>query len=130
MTQNSSLNTKFSNLQLSKLKSGRKNDTEVTLNLSLNVVAESNDETANFPHKLIHTFWDFVKPLQFIYQLIYNFRRPNCQKQLSRGVHIKGCSENMQHICRRFTMPKFIEISFWRCCFSVNLVPFFQNNFS
>ena len=73
MIQYSTLNAKLSNLELSKLKSGRKNDTEVTLNLSLTVVAESNDETANFPHKLIHTFWDFIKPLQFIYQLIYNF---------------------------------------------------------
>ena len=41
----------MSNLQLSKLKSGIKNGTEVTLNLSSNAVGESNDET-NFPLKV------------------------------------------------------------------------------
>ena len=45
------LNAKLSNLQLSKLKSGIKNGTEVTLNLSSNAVDESNDET-NFPLKV------------------------------------------------------------------------------
>ena len=44
----------MSNLQLHKLKSGTKNGTEVTLNLSSNVVGDSNDKT-NFPHKLILT---------------------------------------------------------------------------
>ena len=38
MTQCNSLNVKFSNLQLNKLKSGIKNGTEVPLNLSSNVV--------------------------------------------------------------------------------------------
>ena len=38
MTQYSTLNVKLSNSQLSKLKSGRKNYTEVTLNLSSNVI--------------------------------------------------------------------------------------------
>ena len=39
MTQSNTLKVKLSNLQLNKLKSGLKNDTEVTLNLSSNVVA-------------------------------------------------------------------------------------------
>ena len=38
--------------QLNKLKSGLKNGTEVTLNLSSNVVGNSNDET-NFRHRLL-----------------------------------------------------------------------------
>ena len=42
---------KLSNSQLNKLKSGIKNDTEVTLNLSANVIGNSNDDT-NSPHKL------------------------------------------------------------------------------
>ena len=50
MTQYNTLNVKLSNSQLNKLKSGIKNDTEVTLNLSTNVIGDSNDET-NFPHK-------------------------------------------------------------------------------
>ena len=44
----------MSNSQLNKLKSGTKNGTEVTINLSTNVVDESNDET-NFCHKLLLT---------------------------------------------------------------------------
>ena len=40
----------MSNLQLNKLKSGIKNNNEVTLKLSSNVVGDSNDEN-NFPHK-------------------------------------------------------------------------------
>ena len=42
----------MSNSQLNKLKSPIKNGTEVTLNLSSNLIANSNDET-NFPHKLL-----------------------------------------------------------------------------
>ena len=38
--------------QLNKLKSGIKNGTEVILNLSSNLIGNSNDET-NFPHKLL-----------------------------------------------------------------------------
>ena len=39
MIQHSILNMKFSNSQLKKLKSGIKNDTEVTLNLWSNAIA-------------------------------------------------------------------------------------------
>ena len=51
MTQYDSVNVKFSNLQLNKLKPVKKNGTKVTLNLSSNVVL---NET-NFPHKLLLT---------------------------------------------------------------------------
>ena len=44
----------MSNSQLSKLKSGIENYTEVTLKLSSNVVGDSNDEN-NFPHNLLST---------------------------------------------------------------------------
>ena len=44
----------MSNSQLNKLKSGIKNGTEVTLNLSSNLIGNSNDET-NFSHKLLLT---------------------------------------------------------------------------
>ena len=54
MTQCNTLNVKPSNSQLSKLQSGIKNGTEVTLKISSNVVRDSNDET-NFPHKLLLT---------------------------------------------------------------------------
>ena len=52
MTQYNTLNVKLSNSQLNKLKPAIKNGTEVTLNLSSNLIGNSNDET-NFPHKLL-----------------------------------------------------------------------------
>ena len=51
MNQYNTLNVKLSKSQLNKLKSGMKNGTEVTLNLSSIVVGDSNDET-NFGRKL------------------------------------------------------------------------------
>ena len=54
MTKYNTLNMNLSNPQLNKLKSGIKNGTEVTLNLSSNVIGHSNDKT-NFPHKLLLT---------------------------------------------------------------------------
>ena len=54
MTKYNTLNVKLSNSQLSKLKSGTKIGTEVTLNLSSNVIGDSNDDT-NFSQKLLLT---------------------------------------------------------------------------
>ena len=47
--QYDSLNVKFSNLQFNILKSGKKNGTERILNLSSNVIGDSNE--TNFLHK-------------------------------------------------------------------------------
>ena len=54
MTQYNSLNVKLSNLQLNKLKTAIKNETEVVLRLSSNMIGNSDDETI-FPHKLLLT---------------------------------------------------------------------------
>ena len=54
MTQYNSLNVKLSNLQLNKLKSAIKNETDAVLRLSSNRIDNSDDE-ANFPHKLLLT---------------------------------------------------------------------------
>ena len=54
MTQYNSLNVKLSNSQLNKLKSAIKNESEVVLRLSSNMIGNSDDET-NFPHKLLLT---------------------------------------------------------------------------
>ena len=55
MTQYNSLNVKLSNSQLNKLKSTKKkNETEVVLRLSSNMIGNSDDEN-NFPHKLLIT---------------------------------------------------------------------------
>ena len=48
------MSVKFSNTQLNKLKSAIKNETEVILRPSLNMIGTSDDET-NFPHKLLLT---------------------------------------------------------------------------
>ena len=54
MTQYNSLNVKLSNSQLSELKSAIKNETDVVLRISSNMVGNSNDNT-NFPHELLLT---------------------------------------------------------------------------
>ena len=52
MTQYNILNVKLSNSKLTKLKSPTKNETEVVLRLSSNMIG---DNEANFPHKLLLT---------------------------------------------------------------------------
>ena len=52
MTQYNSLKVKLSNSQLNKLKSAIKNESEVALRLSSNMVG---DYQTNFPHKLLLT---------------------------------------------------------------------------
>ena len=72
MTEYSTLSLWLSNLQLNKLKSQIKNGTEVILNISSNLIGNSNDKT-NFPHTLlwlIHKFQKFVKLSQMVHQLI------------------------------------------------------------
>ena len=54
MTQYNRLNLKLSNSQLSKLKSAIKNETDVVIRLSPNIIDDSNGET-NFPHELLLT---------------------------------------------------------------------------
>ena len=54
MTQYNSLNVKLSNSQLNKLKSSIKNETDIVLRISSNMVGNSNDNT-NFPHELLLT---------------------------------------------------------------------------
>ena len=54
MTEYSTLNVKILYSQLIKLKSGRKNETKVTLNLSSNLIGHFNDEI-NFSHRLLLT---------------------------------------------------------------------------
>ena len=54
MTQYNSLNMKLWNSELNKLKSTIKNESEVVLRLSSNMIGNYDDET-NFPHKLLLT---------------------------------------------------------------------------
>ena len=52
MTKYNSLNVKLSNSKLNKLKAATKNETEVVLRLSSNMIG---DNETNFPHKLLLT---------------------------------------------------------------------------
>ena len=54
MTQYNSVNVKLSNSQINKLKSSIKNETDVVLRISSNMVGNSNDNI-NFPHELLLT---------------------------------------------------------------------------
>ena len=74
MTQYSTLNVRLSNSQLNKnVKLGIKKGTQVTLNLSSNVVDNYNDQ-ANFSHRLYRNYYKkfqrFIKLLQIVQQLI------------------------------------------------------------
>ena len=63
MTLYNTLNIKWSNSQLSKLKSGINNGTELTFKISMNVAGELND-TNNYPHKSLSCntqFWRLGK---------------------------------------------------------------------
>ena len=54
MTQYNRVNVKLSNSQLNKLKSAIKNENDVVIRLSPNMIGESNDKT-NFPHESLLT---------------------------------------------------------------------------
>ena len=72
MTQYNSLNVKLSNSQLNKFKSAIKNETEVVLRLSSNMIG---DNETNFPHKLLLTNRQVVKLSQVIYHLILSYQK-------------------------------------------------------
>ena len=82
MTQCNSLNVKLSNSQLNKLKSSIKNETDVVLRISSNMLGNSNDNT-NFPHELLLTNRQVAyirKALLKIHQLTLNCQKLNYQK--------------------------------------------------
>ena len=54
MTQYNRVNVKLSTSQLNKLKSPIKNENDVVIRLSPNMIVDSNDKT-NFPHELLLT---------------------------------------------------------------------------
>ena len=75
MTQYNTLNAKLSNPLLSKLKSGIKDSTELTVNLSSNTIGNSNDDLS---HKLLLTNTQVLrlyKLSQLIHQLIQNYEK-------------------------------------------------------
>ena len=79
MTQYNSLNVKLSDLQLNKLKSAIKNESDVVLRISSSMVGNSNDNT-NFPHKLLlndRQVANIRKLFLTTYQEMLNFQKLN-----------------------------------------------------
>ena len=74
---------KSSNSQLNKLKSGIKNDTEVTLKISSNVVGDSNDEN-HFSRKLL-----LIEEMNGIRKIVTSLEKS--------GFLIKGISEAIKN---------------------------------
>ena len=84
MTQYNTLNVKLSNSQLNKLKSAIKNGTEVTLNLSSNLIGNSNDET-NFLYKLLLTdghAWKICKAFANVSSANIKFSKTQLSKMI------------------------------------------------
>ena len=80
MTQYNSLNVKLSNSQLNKLKSAIKNESEVVLRLSWNMIGDSDDKI-NFPHEL----QIFVKLLLTNHQLNTKLSKAQISKMIQSG---------------------------------------------
>ena len=72
MIQYNSLNVKLSNSQLNKLKSAIKNEDDVVIRLSHNMIGDPNDKT-NFPHELLLT----NQPVSSIRKAFANFQKLN-----------------------------------------------------
>ena len=82
MTQCNRVNVKLSNSQLNKLKSAIKNENDVVIRLTPNMIGYSNDKTS-FPNELLQQtdkFLVFVRYFQIIHQLILNFQKLSYQK--------------------------------------------------
>ena len=64
------------------------------------------------------------------YLLLQRQPSAKCQKQPSRSVLRKRCSENMQQVYRRTTMTKYgFEIRLRHECFPINLLHIFRTPF-
>ena len=87
MTQYNSLNVKLSSSQLNKLKSGIKNETDVVLRLSSNMIGNSGDNT-NFPHELLLTnrqVANIRKAFANNLSTDIKFSKPKLSKMISSG---------------------------------------------
>ena len=93
-------------------------------------------EDISFLNPRSHLMFDWVLNTPLTDVSSKNFLK-QVQKQPSRGVLIKRCSENMQQSYRRTPMPKcdfnkvaiFFEITLWRGYFPVNLLHVFRTRF-
>ena len=95
MTQYNSINVKLSHSQLTISKSEIKTGTEVTLNLSSNVIFDSNDES-NYAHKLLLTDRQVSRLRKdFANDLLTNIKLS--KTQLSKIVQSRGFLDFLDH---------------------------------
>ena len=80
MTQYNTLNVKLSNSKLNKLKAAIKNQTEVVLRLSSNVIG---DNETNFPYELLLTDRQ-VSNLRVVHQFILSYQNSNYQRSFNQ----------------------------------------------
>ena len=98
MTQYNSLNVKLSNSQLNKLKYAIKNETDVILRLSSNVIGNSDDETS-FTHKLLLTNKQVANlRVAFANYLTTDIKLP--KTQLSKMMHQEDFLEENRCIAK------------------------------
>ena len=89
MTQYNKINIKLSSSQLNKLKLATKNETEVIIRISSNMIGDSNDET-NIPHELLLT----DRQVSSICKAFANNSSANIEfseTQLSKMIQSGGC---------------------------------------
>ena len=89
MTQYNKINIKLSSSQLNKLKLATKNETEVIIRISSNMIGDSNDET-NIPHELLLT----DRQVSSICKALANNSSANIEfseTQLSKMIQSGGC---------------------------------------
>ena len=89
MTQYNKINIKLSSSQLNKLKLATKNETEVIIRISSNMIGDSNDET-NIPHELLLT----DRQVSSICKALTNNSSANIkfsETQLSKMIQSGGC---------------------------------------
>ena len=84
MTQYNSLNVKLLNSLLNKLKSATKNETQVVLRLSSNMIGDNEN---NFPHELLLTntqVSNLRKSFAIIHQPILNYQKYSYQRRYNQ----------------------------------------------
>ena len=112
MTQYNRLNTKLSNSQLNKLKAAIKNETDVVIRLSPNMIGDSNDKT-NFSHELLLTDRQFSNTRK-VFSNNSSVDIKFSKTQLSKMIHSGGfLGKLLGPLSKKITINK-------KCNFSIS----------
>ena len=105
MTQYNSLNVKLSILQLIKLKSAIKIETEIVLRLSSNIICNSDDET-NFAHELLLT----NRQVPNLHKAFANWSTDNKLSKLSKMTQSGGFLGRLLGPLLKVGLPLMINV--------------------